>query len=69
VLGVLPYPVREGPASSRSTIIGREDGCDSLAVRLRKLALQWRYTRDNRRACLARDAGGAQRPQPRPGHP
>jgi glycosyl transferase, family 25 len=69
VLGVLPYPVREGPASSRSTIAGREDGCDSLAVRLRKLALQWRYTRDNRRACLARDAGSARQAQPLPGHP
>jgi glycosyl transferase, family 25 len=69
VLGVLPYPVREGPASSRSTILDREEGCDSLAVRLRKLALQWRYTRDNRRACLARDVGGDLPPWPLPGHP
>jgi glycosyl transferase, family 25 len=69
VLGVLPYPVREGPASCRSTIIGREDGCDTLAVRWRKLALQWRYTRDNRRACMARDAGGSLPAQALPGHP
>jgi glycosyl transferase, family 25 len=68
VLGVLPYPVREGPASCRSSIVGREEGCHSLAVRLRKLGLQWRYTRDNRRACLARDVGDARQPQPLPGH-
>lgn len=49
VLGVLPYPVREGAAALDSSIAGRESPHD-LAGRLHKLALQARYTWGNARA-------------------
>jgi glycosyl transferase family 25 len=59
VRGVQPYPVRHAPGSRRSTIEGRRVSPD-MAMRLRKLFFQLRYTWRNWLACRACDAG--QRP-------